>query len=232
MADFAGQRARMIERQIRWRGVTDDRVLAAMSAVPREVFVPEDLRGSAYDDAPLPIGGGQTISQPYIVALMVEAAAICPEDRVLEIGAGSGYAAAVIGCLAREVDAVERHPVLAEAAARRLDGLGYRNVRVHRGDGTLGLPARAPFDVILSSASAPDVPEAFRQQLREGGRLVMPVGGRLREQVLVRVLRRRDGAFETRSLGPVSFVPLIGAAGWPEDPPAGASDRRGECAAV
>ncbi|AWN40229.1 protein-L-isoaspartate(D-aspartate) O-methyltransferase [Methylobacterium durans] len=219
MADFARRRDRMIERQIIGRGLADARVVTAMRAVPRERFLPEDLRDSAYEDGPLPIGAGQTISQPYIVALMVEAAAIQPGDRVLEIGAGSGYAAAVISHLAGEVDAIERHPELARAASLRLAALGFDTVRVHAGDGTLGLPERAPFDAILSSAGGPEVPDCLRRQLQIGGRLVMPVGGRSGDQTLVKVVRRDVDRFDAETLGPVSFVPLIGAKGWRDEAP-------------
>ncbi|GEP05388.1 protein-L-isoaspartate(D-aspartate) O-methyltransferase [Methylobacterium oxalidis] len=217
MTGFSSERDRMIERQIVGRGLVDSRVIEAMRAVPRECFVPEAVRGAAYQDGPLPIGASQTISQPYIVALMVEAAEIRPGDRVLEVGAGSGYAAAVMSRLAGEVDAIERHGALADEASERLARLGFGNVRVHAGDGTLGLPERAPFDAILSAAGGPEVPETLRRQLRVGGRLIMPVGSRRGDQVLVKVLRRDADRFDTLPLGPVSFVPLIGAMGWRDD---------------
>lgn len=214
MPDFARARARMVADQVAGRGIADPRVLDAMRRVPRERFVPPDLAAHAYADGPLPIEAGQTVSQPYIVALMIEAAALGPDDRVLEIGAGSGYAAAVMGLIARRVEAIERHAVLARGAGRRLAELGYGNVTVRAGDGTLGLPEAAPFDAILAAAGGPRVPDTLRAQLRVGGRLVMPVGSRGGDQRLVRVLRRDAAAYEEDDLGPVSFVPLIGAHGW------------------
>ncbi|WP_246696744.1 protein-L-isoaspartate(D-aspartate) O-methyltransferase [Methylobacterium planeticum] len=218
MAQFARQRAHMVARQIAARGLTDARLLAAVRAVPRECFVPPHLRAFAYEDGPLPIAAGQTISQPYIVALMIDAAALAPGDRVLEIGAGSGYAAAVMSRLAAEILAVERHALLAEEARRCLGRLGYGNVAVRHGDGTLGWPEAAPFDAIVVAAGGPEVPGPLRRQLRIGGRLVMPVGARPGSQRLVRLLRRGEEDFSEDALGLVSFVPLIGAEGWAEDP--------------
>lgn len=216
MTDFAHARETMVERQIARRGIRDANVLSAMRAVPREEFVPEKLRRYAYDDGPLPIGDGQTISQPYVVALMIEAAALRPGERALEIGTGSGYAAALMGQIASDVFTVERLDVLAERARSCLARLGYANIRVHTGDGTLGLPGEAPFDVIIASAGGPDVPQAWKEQLAAGGRIVMPVGRHHGYQDLVKLVRGSDGGFTTELLGGVRFVPLIGAQGWPE----------------
>lgn len=225
--DLVAARARMVAEQIAARGVRDERVLDAMRRIPREVFVPEEARAFAYEDRPLPIGWGQTISQPFIVALMAEAAAIGAGDRVLEVGAGSGCAAAVMGRLAREVIAVERIAALAERARATLAGLGVANVEIVTGDGTRGLPERAPFDAILAAAGGPVVPPALLEQLSEGGRLVMPVGERDGVQQLVRMTRTVEGVREER-LGEVRFVPLVGAQGWSEDDgPGFEDDRRG-----
>jgi protein-L-isoaspartate(D-aspartate) O-methyltransferase len=214
MIDFGQARQQMVERQLAGRGLHDPVVLAAMKHVPREAFVPENLRDAAYDDGALPIGEGQTISQPYIVALMAEAAGVDRNDRVLEIGTGSGYAAAVLGNMAAHVDTIERHRPLAEHAREILQQLQYRNVTVHVGDGTLGWPQGAPYDVILASAGGPDVPEAWREQLAIGGRLVMPVGMSRTRQYLIRIVRRGEDDYEEEKLGAVQFVPLIGAQGW------------------
>jgi protein-L-isoaspartate(D-aspartate) O-methyltransferase len=214
MPGFAEQRERMIERQIAGRGIRDERILAAFRAVPREIFVGEEARGSAYEDSPLPIEAEQTISQPYIVALMIEAAEIAPEDRVLEVGAGSGYAAALIAQLADRVFAVERHEELAKLAGERMERLGYANVSVYQGDGTGGLPGEAPFDAIVVSASGSHVPEILLQQVEIGGRLVMPVGEPHEVQRLVKVTRTGEEASEQEDLGAVRFVPLIGAHAW------------------
>ena len=208
--DFAAARRRMVERQISRRGIHDPLVIEAMRTVPRERFVSEDARHEAYDDRPLPIGEGQTISQPYVVALMIQALGVKPADRVLEVGAGSGYAAAVLGRIAREVYAMERHPSLAEEASRRLGELGYANVHVASGDGTLGWPEHAPFDAILVSAGGADVPQPLLAQLAEGGRLVIPVGDPRRDQELVRLVKEPDGSVQQSSLGRVQFVPLVG----------------------
>ncbi len=212
--DFATLREDMVRRQIAARGVRDRRVLEAMRTVPREAFVPERLAEFAHDDTPLPIGEDQTISQPYVVALMAEALELGPGDRVLEIGAGSGYAAAVLSRIAREVWAVERHESLALQAQARMDRLGYFNVHIMHGDGTLGWPEHAPYEAIVVAAGGPEVPPALLDQLAEGGRLVIPIGPDPRTQSLVRVRRRSDGSYLHEDLGAVRFVPLIGAQGW------------------
>ncbi|HYC97178.1 protein-L-isoaspartate(D-aspartate) O-methyltransferase [Brevundimonas sp.] len=216
MLDQAHARERMVERQVARRGVDDDHVLDAMREVPREVFVPEGLQEFAYDDAPLPIEAGQTISQPYIVGLMIQAAEIRPGDRVLEIGAGSGYAAAVMSRIAGQVFAIERHGDLTELARARLQKLGYDNVELRTGDGTRGWPEAGPFDAILAAAGGPGVPQALKDQLDLGGRLVMPVGTSQDEQRLVKVTRISASHFEEDDLGGVRFVPLIGEQGWPD----------------
>lgn len=203
----------MVDAHLRGRGIRDERVLAAMAAVPRERFVPASARRHAYDDRPLPIGDGQTISQPYVVALMLALLELAPTDRLLEIGAGSGYAAAVAGRCCAEVIGVERLGDLARRADRALRDLGITNVEIVEGDGTLGWPVGAPYDAVLVSAGAPDVPPSLVAQLADGGRLVAPVGAHAGGQRLVRV--RRTGTDIARTdLGRVSFVPLIGAEGW------------------
>jgi protein-L-isoaspartate(D-aspartate) O-methyltransferase len=199
---------------LRADGIADERVLAAIAAVPREQFVPRQLYHQAYEDFALEIGEGQTISQPSVVARMTALAAVGPRDRVLEIGAGSGYQAAILAELARFVFAVERIPALAEGARARLAALGYRNVSVQVMDGTLGWRAQAPFDAIVVSAGAPAVPAALAEQLVDGGRLVIPVGGIGRQELRL-VVRRGDRLDETAH-GPASFVPLIGRGGFPE----------------
>jgi len=207
-------REQMVEDQIAARGVRDPGVLAAMRAVPRDAFVVDGLARLAYDDRPLPIGDGQTISQPYIVAAMTEALGLQPRDRVLEIGTGSGYAAAVLATIVAEVYTIERLESLAESARRRLAELGYANVRVRCGDGSLGWPEHAPYDAIVVTAGGPDVPPSLLRQLAVGGRLVMPVGATPRVQELVRVTRTAETAYERETLEKVAFVPLIGAEGW------------------
>src|SRR4051794_1685623 len=214
MAGQEDKAARMVERQIAARGIRDERVLAAMREVPREAFVPENLREFAHDDTPLPISEGQTISQPYIVALMADAAGIGPLDRVLDVGTGPGHAAAGLSRLAERVYSIERHASLAEAARQRLEALGYTNVEVRVGDGSRGWPEAAPFDAILVAAGAPDVPDALKSQLAIGGRLVIPVGGQERSQRLLRLRRTAESEFEEDSLGDVAFVPLVGEQGW------------------
>src|SRR4051812_3867096 len=210
--DSNNERDAMVRAQLVQRGITDSRVLDAMATVPRHLFVPPEARAQAYGDRALPISEGQTISHPYIVALMAQALSLRPGDRVLEVGAGSGYAAAVLSQLAGEVYTIERWPALAENAERCLHDLGYINVHVFHGDGTIGLPAYAPFDAIVVSAAAPWVPRPLREQLGEGGRLVIPVGGR-NEQILLR-LTRTDHRTQAERLGEVRFVPLVGEHAW------------------
>lgn len=225
--DVNNERNAMVRAQLMKRGITDSRVLDAMATVPRHLFVPPEARAQAYGDRALPISEGQTISQPYIVALMAEALSLRPGDRVLEIGAGSGYAAAVLSQLAGEVYTMERWPALAENAERSLHNLGYLNVHVFHGDGTMGLPAYAPFDAIVVAAAAPWVPRPLREQLGEGGRLVIPVGGR-NEQILLR-LTRTDHRTQTERLGEVRFVPLIGEHAWdPVESEAGSRREEGD----
>lgn len=212
MTDFAKLRKDMVARQIKARGVRDARVLGALGRVPRERFVPARLRDRAYEDRPLPIAEGQTISQPYIVAFMAEAMALAGGDRVLEIGAGSGYAAAVLAELAGEVYAVERVGQLAQKAAIALADAGYQNVHVLHDDDLRAWEDEAPFDAILVSAAAPEVPETLKNLLAPGGRLVVPVGARDIAQKLVRLTRRDNGQFSREELADVRFVPLIEAA--------------------
>jgi protein-L-isoaspartate(D-aspartate) O-methyltransferase len=214
MLDLDHARRHMVDAQIARRGVRDPRVLEAMRRVPREMFVDEGFAEFAYEDAPLPIAQGQTISQPYIVARMIEAVEIESFDRVLEVGTGSGYAAAVLSLVAREVYTIERHARLAKTAKRRLTAAGYHNVSISIGDGTQGWPEAAPFDAILVTAGGPFIPDALKQQLAMGGRLIIPVGAELGSQRLIRVTRVDDTDFEEEDLGGVMFVPLIGEHGW------------------
>lgn len=217
MPDFASLRRAMVEYQLAARGIRDRSVLDAMNTVPREAFVPERLAELSYEDTPLPIEEEQTISQPYIVAAMAEALELSPGDRILEVGAGSGYAAAVLGRIAGEIWAIERHAALAEIARRRMEKLGYDNVHILHGDGTLGWPEHAPYDGIVVAAGGPDVPQALVDQLAPGGRLVIPIGPDPRLQQLVRVRKGEDGTTaREEDLGAVRFVPLIGAQGWTE----------------
>jgi len=209
---LAAQRARMVERQLRERGIRDERVLAAMGKVPRENFVAPEFAREAYADGPLPIGAGQTVSQPYMVAAMVEALDVQLTDRVLEVGTGTGYEAAVLGELAAEVWTVERHAELADKARAIMAELGYRNVHVICGDGSLGLPEQAPFDKILVAAGAPHAPPSLIAQLAEGGRLAVPVGNRVEQQL--QVVRKIGGEIMTTSHVLCCFVPLVGAEGW------------------
>ena len=204
----------MVERQIAARGIRGPALLDALREVPREAFVAPDYGSQAYGDYPLPIEGGQTISQPYIVALMIEAARIGVADRVLEVGAGSGYAAAVMGRIAGQVIAIERKPELVAVARERMARLGYANVAIVEGDGTRGWPDGAPYDAILAAASGSHVPQPLIDQLAPGGRLVMPVGGRAWVQQLVKLTKLADGRIERENLGEVRFVPLIGEEGW------------------
>jgi protein-L-isoaspartate(D-aspartate) O-methyltransferase len=212
LTDRALDRESMVDRQLRRRGIRDDGLLEAFRSVPREAFVGDSVAEFAYEDTALPIEEGQTISQPYIVAVMVQALDLRPTDRVLEVGAGSGYAVAILARRAERVFAIERNPRLAEAARDRLHRFGYHNVEVRAGDGTLGWPEEAPFDAILVSAGGPDVPRALLEQLAPGGRLVIPVGG-TRQQRLLRITRVGD-EWRHEDLGPVTFVPLIGEGGW------------------
>ena len=205
----------MVDQQIAGRGIDDPAVLDVMRRIPRDHFVPDSEAPWAHDDSPLPIGEGQTISQPYIVALMTQMAEIGPDSVVLEIGTGSGYGAAVLGALAAEVWTVERIGALATEARRRLADLGVDNVHVVHGDGTVGLPDHAPFDAIVVTAGGPSVPQALTDQLADGGTLVMPVGTG-GDQWLVRV-RRRGPELVTHRAMPVRFVPLVGEQGWPAD---------------
>ncbi|MEE4146524.1 MAG: protein-L-isoaspartate(D-aspartate) O-methyltransferase [Halieaceae bacterium] len=217
MTRFEDLRKQMIDYQLAARGLRDQTVLNAIKSVPREEFVPTELVEFSYSDSPLPIAASQTISQPYIVALMTAALELQPDDRVLEVGTGSGYAAAVLAEIAREVYTVERHKILVDSARLRLQELAYDNISVLHGDGTLGWPEYAPFDAIVVAAGGPVVPDKLKEQLAIGGRMVIPVGKDLRRQKLLRV--RRVGALEylTEDLGDVRFVPLIGAAGWEDD---------------
>ena len=217
MTDFAAEREAMVERQLKRRGIADERILKAFLEVPREAFVDAAQAHLAYGDHPLPIEAGQTISQPYIVALMIEAAGVKLGARVLEIGAGSGYAAAVIGRIAERVVGIERQHELVEIARQRMRRLGYDNVEIVEGDGTRGWAEGAPYDAILAAASGSHVPEPLVQQLAPGGAIVMPVGNPGRIQHLVKVTRAADGSLQQSDLGEVRFVPLIGEEGWSDD---------------
>ena len=214
MIDFATLRERMVDRQIAARGLDDPALLAAFRAVPREDFVSGDYADYAYQDSPLPIESGQTISQPYIVALTIYAAGIQAGGKILEVGGGSGYAAAVMGQIADEVIAVERHRELVELAQLRMRRLGYSNVRIVEGDGTLGWPEEAPFDAIVAAASGSHVPQSWIDQLKPGGRIVMPIGRPHQVQTLVKITKNDDGSLGHEDLGGVRFVPLIGADGF------------------
>jgi protein-L-isoaspartate(D-aspartate) O-methyltransferase len=207
----------MVEVQLRARGLRDPAVLAAMRAVPREEFVPPHLRSLAYEDRPLPIDEGQTISQPYMVAYMAEALELAGTERVLEIGTGSGYAAAVLSRLAPMVHSVERLAGLAATARERLHQLGFTNIAVLEGDGSLGWPPFAPYDAIVVTAGAPEIPAPLLEQLAIGGRLVIPVGSSHNFQSLIRIRRKSLDDYRRENLMDVMFVPLIGAAGWGQD---------------
>jgi protein-L-isoaspartate(D-aspartate) O-methyltransferase len=213
--DFEAERRDMVARQIRDRGIRSERVLEAMGTVPRHLFVPMDVIRRAYADEPLPIGEGQTISQPFMVAAMAEALLLEGSERVLEVGCGSGYQAAVLSQLVRQVIAVEAQPLLAASARERLERLGYANVTVEEGDGSAGWPPSAPYDAILVTAAAPAVPKPLVDQLAEGGRLVIPVGGS-KHQELLRVVRHGERTTE-QSLYTCRFVPLLGRYGWRQD---------------
>ena len=207
---FVQARREMVERDLRGRGIKDGRVLAVMSSIPRHLFVPEGLRSSAYEDRPLPIGEGQTISQPYIVAFMTELLELRGAEKVLEIGTGSGYQTAVLARLATEVFSIEILPTLSERAKEILKQIGFTNIRLKVGDGFFGWEERGPFDAILVTASAPKIPEPLWRQLREGGRLVMPIGEEGQSQRLVRV-RKVAGRQAVEDITGVIFVPLTGA---------------------
>jgi len=212
--DYTAERESMVENQIAGRGVRDERLLEAMRSVPRHLFVTPEYRHLAYTDGPLPIGRNQTISQPYIVALMTELLELDGEEKVLEVGTGSGYQAAVLARLARQVHTIERHAELAQRATEVLQGMGITNVEVHVGDGSLGLPEQAPFEGIIVTAAAPRVPQALLEQLAEDGRLVIPVGSRGGQ--FLELWRREYGDFTCESVLPVAFVPLVGRFGWGE----------------
>jgi protein-L-isoaspartate(D-aspartate) O-methyltransferase len=202
----------MVESQLARRGIRDKRVLDAMRQVPRHLFIPKDMRGLAYCDGPLPIGHGQTISQPYIVALMTELLELTGQETVLELGTGSGYQAAILSRLVRQVYSIERHAALAQQAEKVLSQLGYDNVMIKVGDGSLGWSEHSPYEAIIVTAAAPDVPQPLTDQLADGGRLVAPVGSRW-SQVLVRV-RRQGETLVREHLTAVAFVPLVGKHGW------------------
>lgn len=211
---FESERHGMIEQQLRRRGIADPRVLDAMLRVPRHEFVPPAHLGAAYDDRPLPIGDAETISQPYMVAIMTQAAHVAPGDRVLEVGTGAGYQAAILAELGAKVYTVERNFRLAQEARLRLARLGYTGVEVIWGDGTEGHPAAAPYQAIIVTAASPQVPEMLLDQLAEGGRLLIPVGDLQRQDL--RLILKREGEMITRLLDPCQFVPLVGRYGWPE----------------
>ncbi|MDQ3333600.1 MAG: protein-L-isoaspartate(D-aspartate) O-methyltransferase [Myxococcota bacterium] len=215
VVSMEARRMRMVSDQLRRRDIVNPLVLGAFGAVPREAFVPDHLVEHAYDDAPLPIGSGQTISQPYVVAMTVQALRLDGREHVLEVGAGSGYAAAILGAMVREVDTVERIEELARTAADRLARLGFSNVHVHHADGTLGWPPNAPYEAIAVAAGAPKPPPSLLDQLAVGGRLVIPHGTN-EYQRLVRITRQSATSFIEEDLGDVRFVPLVGAQGWPD----------------
>jgi protein-L-isoaspartate(D-aspartate) O-methyltransferase len=202
----------MVEKQIAQRGITSPRILEAFLETPRHLFIPDNQQLYAYQDGPLPIGKGQTISQPYIVAYMTHQLNLTGTERVLEIGTGSGYQAAILGKLAAEVHTIERHQSLASSATHLLDELGYKNIIVHLGDGTNGLPEHAPYDAIMVTAAAPEVPHPLLDQLGEGGRLIMPVGARLGQ--VLHLFHKHENQIKKEHLAPVAFVPLIGDHGW------------------
>ncbi len=216
MTDYERQRQRMVEHQIRKRGVRSCRVLAAMEKIPRHRFVPENSYDQAYEDSPLSIGKGQTISQPYMVAVMTECAAPEPDDRVLEVGTGSGYQTAILAELVREVYSIERIPELAERAEGLLSRLGYENVSIRVGDGSEGWSEKAPFDAIIVTAGAPEIPDPLVEQLEVGGRLVIPIGS-AHHQTLCTVKKERNRIRKEEGTGCI-FVPLIGTFGWEEKP--------------
>ena len=215
MTDFSALRENMVVNQVAARGVRSENVLNAMREVPRELFVPNKLAEFAYEDSPLSIAAGQTISQPYIVAFMIEALGLRGGEKVLEIGAGSGYAAAVLGEIAGEVYTIEYIEELANSAASILAELGYDHVQVLHGDGTLGWEEHAPYDGIVVTAGGPEIPESLQQQLKIGGRMIIPIGESRNFQELIRVTRVSETRFKSEDLASVRFVPLVGAQGWP-----------------
>ncbi|MDX1614646.1 MAG: protein-L-isoaspartate(D-aspartate) O-methyltransferase [Candidatus Promineifilaceae bacterium] len=215
--DMAQARQRMVAEQIVGRGIRDEAIIAAMAEVPRDAFVEPRYREFAYEDGPLPIPAEQTISQPYVVALMIQALELHPEDKVLEVGTGSGYAAAVLSRIVREVHTVERLKKLVAFARQNLATVGYDNVHVHHSDGTTGWARAAPYEAIVVAAGGPHVPEPLKAQLTIGGRLVIPIGSAPRAQQLVRVTRVGPDDYKERHLGHVRFVPLIGSEGWDRD---------------
>lgn len=216
MQDFNKLRNLMVEKQLNQRGIKDPAVLRAMGEVPRHEFVPGQMAKYAYEDTPLPIGEGQTISQPYIVAVMTELMELSDEEQVLEIGTGSGYAAAVLSRIAHLVFTIERHQSLVDKAGERFRRLGYDNIRIFLGDGTLGLPEYAPYHAIVVTAGAPDVPEPLKEQLAVGGRLLVPAGPTQNSQQLTHVRRLSENEYSQKHITPVRFVPLVGKAGWTE----------------
>jgi protein-L-isoaspartate(D-aspartate) O-methyltransferase len=213
--DFQKERVAMVEEQLRPRGISDLRVLEAMAKIPRHLFVPGNYQLAAYDDRPLPIGEGQTISQPYMVAVMTQSLGLKGEERVLEIGTGSGYQAAILAELSKEIFTIERIPLLIERARKVLRELGYTNISYLTGDGSKGWPEKAPFDGIIVTAGAPDTPQTLKSQLGEGGRLVIPTGPRY-TQTLYKVTRKGDHFIEEDITGCV-FVPLVGDFGWKDE---------------
>ena len=217
MTQLAKNKEKMVESHLRRRGIRDKAVLEAMAEVPREKFIPDNMVHLAYNDSPLPIGEGQTISQPYIVALMIQAMELSAEDRVLDIGTGSGYAAAIISRIVKTVYSVERYRTLAETAKERFHRLGYENVQVLYGDGTQGWPEHAPYDAAVVAAGSPDIPQPLVDQLVIGGRLVIPVGSTRQFQELLRVRRVEESEVKEERLTSVRFVPLVGEAGWKEE---------------
>jgi protein-L-isoaspartate(D-aspartate) O-methyltransferase len=216
MIDYTVARRAMVDEQLAARGIRDPRLLAAFAAVPREKFVDPQFADEAYEDMPLPIAAGQTISQPYIVALTIEALDLHGHERVLDVGTGSGYAAAVVSRLCRAVWTIERHHELAEQAARVIGELGYDNITLREGDGSLGWPEAAPFDAIAVAAAGPQVPPALLEQLAIGGRMVIPVGKSIEDQRLLRITRTGETQYSQETLAAVRFVPLVGKQAWAE----------------
>jgi len=210
--DFVGKRAQMVRQQLKWRGITDWRALEVMGKLPREQFVPPEYRSEAYEDQPQPIGYGQTISQPFIVALMTQALHLAGDEVVLEVGTGSGYQTAILARLAQQVYSIEKHPELALIARRALSELRITNVEVSVGDGSLGWKAHAPFDAIIVTAAAPLMPQPLLEQLKPEGCIVIPIGSQLDQEL--EYWERANGEWHIRRLAPVRFVPLVGEAGW------------------